>query len=173
MADVLIGSVIGGVFGLLAWPRGAHDELGRATAGLLRRAAEIVVATSASVAAGGTGEGAVAARGYRSLRHALTMAESAYAQFQSEPVRFGAATPRPPGPDWQAALMTGHHVLWGADRLTAPPDRPAPPDGLGTGPAGPAPLGPEAAEGLTGIGDRVAGRMLLVSAHLDPGGDTP
>ncbi|RKT03384.1 fusaric acid resistance family protein [Streptomyces sp. 3211.6] len=173
MADVLIGSVIGGVFGLLAWPRGAHDELGRATAGLLRRAAEIVVATSASVAAGGTGEGAVAGRGYRSLRHALTMAESAYAQFQSEPVRFGAATPRPPGPDWQAALMTGHHVLWGADRLTAPPDRPAPPDGLGTGPAGPAPLGPEAAEGLTGIGDRVAGRMLLVSAHLDPGGDTP
>ncbi|MFF2197520.1 hypothetical protein [Streptomyces sp. NPDC058157] len=39
--------------------------------------------------------------------------------------------------------------------------------------AGPPPLGPEPAEGLTGIGDRVAGRMLLVSAHLDPGGDTP
>ncbi|MEU3407759.1 FUSC family protein [Streptomyces sp. NPDC006670] len=171
MADVLIGSVIGGVFGLLAWPRGAHDELGRATAGLLRRAAETVVATSASVAAGGAGgaggpgEGAVAGRGYRSLRHALIMAESAYAQFQSEPARFGAAAPRPPGPDWQAALMTGHHVLWGADRLTAPPDGPAPP-------AVP-PLDPEPAAGLAGIGDRVAGRMLLVSAHLDPGGDTP
>ncbi|KIF04773.1 hypothetical protein PL81_16790, partial [Streptomyces sp. RSD-27] len=34
MLDVLIGSLIGGVFGLLAWPRGAHDELGRAAAGL-------------------------------------------------------------------------------------------------------------------------------------------
>ncbi|MER7342380.1 FUSC family protein [Streptomyces sp. NPDC000075] len=164
MLDVLIGSLIGGAFGLLAWPRGAHDELGRAVAGLLRRAAETVVATSASVAAGPVGEGAVAGRGYRSLRHALILAESAYAQFQSEPARFGAAVPRPAGPDWQAALMAGHHTLWGADRLTAPPAAPAP---------FAAALGPEPAEGLTGLGDRVAGRMLLVSAHLDPGGDGP
>ncbi|MFH7599110.1 FUSC family protein [Streptomyces racemochromogenes] len=211
MADVLIGSLIGGVFGLLAWPRGAHDELGRAAAGLLRRAAETVVATGACVAAGAVGQDAVAGRGYRSLRHALVLAESAYAQFQSEPARLGTAAPGPPGPDWQAALMAGHHVLWGADRLTAPPDGPAPPDGLAPrdgpapsdglappdgpapsdgmapsdGPAptdGPAPsdgpvssaaLGPEPAERLTGLGDRVAGRMLLVSAHLDPGGDNP
>ncbi|MEU8436885.1 FUSC family protein [Streptomyces sp. NPDC029216] len=165
LLDVLIGSLIGGVFGLLAWPRGAHDELGRAVAGLLRRAAEVVVATGASVAAGGAGEGAAAGRGYRSLRHALIMAESAYAQFQSEPAHFGAAAPRPPGPDWQAALMAGHHALWGADRLTAGPDPPPP---------APVPaLGPEPAGALTGLGDRVAGRMLLVSAHLDPGGDTP
>ncbi|MEV7545522.1 FUSC family protein [Streptomyces sp. NPDC089915] len=163
MLDVLIGSLIGGVFGLLAWPRGAHDELGRAAAGLLRRAAEIVVATSASVASGASGgvrtDAAGGGPGYRSLRHALIMAESAYAQFQSEPARFGAAEPRPPGPDWQAALMAGHHTLWGSDRLTAPPGVPA--------------LDPDPAEGLAGLGDRVAGRMLLVSAHLDPGGDTP
>ncbi|MFE1792582.1 FUSC family protein [Streptomyces sp. NPDC059525] len=308
LLDVLIGSMIGGVFGLLAWPRGAHDELGRAAAGLLRRAAEVVVATGASVAAGGAGGGAAAGRGYRSLRHALILAESAYAQYQSEPQHFGAAAPRPPGPDWQAALMAGHHTLWGADRLTtapepppppgpvpgrnppppgsaAPPPQPSPPGpasgpplpgsavsgsapgggagvghtaprgpvgsaagvsppsgssaepvpdpgpalpgsavagptpsggavagrtaspgsagsvtetslsgagsgarGDGGGPPGPGavlagpaagpvavppPLDPEAAEGLAGLGDRVAGRMLLVSAHLDPGGDTP
>ncbi|KIF02085.1 hypothetical protein PL81_31980 [Streptomyces sp. RSD-27] len=61
--------------------------------------------------------------------------------------------------------MAGHHTLWGSDRLTTPPEG-APPT------AAPA-LGPEPAEGLSGLGDRVAGRMLLVSAHLDPGGDTP
>ncbi|MFJ8165338.1 FUSC family protein [Streptomyces sp. NPDC096136] len=165
MLDVLIGSLIGGVFGLLAWPRGAHDELGRAAAGLLRRAAEIVVATSAAVAAGGARQDAASGRGYRSLRHALIMAESAFAQYQSEPTRFGAAAPRPPGPDWQAALMAGHHTLWGSDRLTAPPE--------GAPPAAAPVLGPEQGEGLSGLGDRVAGRMLLVSAHLDPGGDTP
>ncbi|MCE0445903.1 FUSC family protein [Streptomyces tricolor] len=54
MLDVLVGSAIGAVFGVLAWPRGAHDELRRAAAELLRRAAEIVVATSASVAGGAT-----------------------------------------------------------------------------------------------------------------------
>ncbi|MEU3316059.1 FUSC family protein [Streptomyces sp. NPDC006662] len=178
MLDVLVGSLIGGAIGLLAWPRGAHDELGRAAAGLLRRAAEIVVATSASVAAGGAGPAvagaagpsAADAGGYRSLRRALILAESAYAQFQSEPVRFGAAAPRPAGPDWQAALMAGHHTLWGADRLTCAPD-PPPPGCAAEAPA--APLGPEPAEALTRFGDRVAGRMLLVSAHLDPGGDTP
>ncbi len=35
------------------------------------------------------------------------------------------------------------------------------------------PLGREAAAAVTRLGDRVAGRMLLVSAALDPGGDTP
>ncbi|MYS41624.1 FUSC family protein, partial [Streptomyces sp. SID5998] len=52
LLDVLVGSAIGAVIGLLAWPRGAHDELRRVTAELMRRAAEIVVATSASVAGG-------------------------------------------------------------------------------------------------------------------------
>jgi hypothetical protein len=60
--------------------------------------------------------------------------------------------------DWQATLMAGHHTLWGSQRLLEPPH---------------AVLGPAAAEALTGVGERVAGRMLLVSAALDPGGDTP
>ncbi|MGW3264848.1 FUSC family protein [Streptomyces sp. NPDC001056] len=159
LLDVLVGSAIGAVFGLLAWPRGAHDELRFAAAELLRRAAEIVVATSASVA---REERAAVPSGmprHRSLRHAVILAESAYGQFQSEPAPFGGRGrgPAPPGVDWQAALMAGHHTLWGSERLLEPPY---------TG------LGPAAAT-VSGLGDRVAGRMLLVSAALDPGGDTP
>ncbi|MER6026138.1 FUSC family protein [Streptomyces sp. NPDC001851] len=160
MLDVLVGSVIGAVFGLLAWPRGAHDELRHAAAELLRRAAEIVVATGASVACGGAVPASSGVPGHRSLQRAIILAESAYAQFQSEPVPFGGAA-RGAGlrtVDWQATLMAGHHTLWGADRLLTPPL---------TG------LDPAAAGSVSGLGERVAGRMLLVSAALDPGADTP
>ena len=161
LLDVLVGSAIGAVFGLLAWPRGAHDELRHTAAELLRRAAEIVVATSADVAAGGPVAAVpLAVSGHRSLHQAVILAESAYAQFQSEPTLFGgrgrgAALPTV---DWQAALIAGHHTLWGSERLLEPPS---------------APLGPAAAGSAAGLGDRVAGRMLLVSAALDPGSDTP
>ncbi|MEU5540430.1 FUSC family protein [Streptomyces sp. NPDC020362] len=160
MLDVLVGSAIGAVFGLLAWPRGAHDELRLASAHLLRKAAEIVVATSASVAQGGPGPASPGVSGHRSLQHAVILAESAYAQFQSEPTPFGGRRRKValPGVDWQATLMAGHHSLWGSDRLLEPP-----PTGLCTA----------AAESVSGLGDRVAGRMLLVSAALDPGSDTP
>ncbi|MEV5876289.1 FUSC family protein [Streptomyces sp. NPDC052101] len=160
MLDVLVGSAIGAVFGLLAWPRGAHDELRHSAAELLRRAAEIVVATGASVADGGVLVAPSGVPGHRSLQRAVVLAESAYAQFQSEPTPFGGA-PRGTVPrtvDWQAALMAGHHTLWGSERLLTPPL---------------AGLGPAAAESVSGLGERVAGRMLLVSAALDPGADTP
>ncbi|MEU9476016.1 FUSC family protein [Streptomyces sp. NPDC048191] len=160
MLDVLVGSAIGAVFGLLAWPRGAHDELRRSVAELLRRAAEIVVVTGASVAGGGACAAPSGQSGHRSLQRAVVLAESAYAQFQSEPTPFGG---RAHGParrtvDWQATLIAGHHTLWGSERLLAPPL---------TG------LGPAAAESVGALGERVAGRMLLVSAALDPGADTP
>ncbi|MFE1910274.1 FUSC family protein [Streptomyces anandii] len=160
LLDVLVGSAVGAVFGLLAWPRGAHDELRRASAELLRRAAEIVVATGAAVAEGGATAAPPGVPGHRSLRNAVILAESAYTQFQSEPAPFGGRTRGRvlPAVDWQATLMAGHHTLWGADRLLEPP--------LTV-------LGPEAAESVSGLGDRVAGRMLLVSAELDPGSDTP
>ncbi|MEU6476519.1 FUSC family protein [Streptomyces sp. NPDC047017] len=160
MLDVLVGSAIGAVFGVLAWPRGAHDELRHAAAGLLRRAAEIVVATSASVAGGGALAAPSGVPGHRSLRHAVILAESAYAQYQSEPTHFGGGPRAPvlPGVDWQATLMAGHHTLWGSQRLLRPPLTA---------------LGPAAAESAGALGERVAGRMLLVSAALDPGGDTP
>ncbi len=160
LLDVLTGSAIGAVFGLLAWPRGAQDELRRSVAVLLRGAAETVVATTAQLAAGGVREPAArAAPGHRSLQHALIMAESAYAQFQSEPKEPAAPSG---GQDWQATLMVGHHTLWGADRLLVPAERVDVP-----------PLAREPARAVTRLGDRVAGRMLLVSARLDPSGDTP
>lgn len=159
LLDVLTGSAIGAVFGLLAWPRGAQDELRRSVAVLLRGAAETVVATTAQLAAGGVRGPVVTAPGNRSLQHALIMAESAYAQFRSEPKEPAVQSARE---DWQATLMTGHHVLWGADRLLVPPERVDVP-----------PLGREPAAAVTRLGDRVAGRMLLVSARLDPSGDTP
>ncbi|MFE1441769.1 FUSC family protein [Streptomyces sp. NPDC058739] len=169
MLDVLVGSAIGAVFGVLAWPRGAHDELRHAGAELLRRAAEVVVATGASL----TGGGAVAlpsgAPGHRSLHRALILAESAYAQFQTEPNHFGGTAHGTASPgtgrraaaarqDWQATLIAGHHTLWGSERLLEPP---------------PAGLSHPAADSLSRLVDRVAARMLLVSAALDPGADTP
>lgn len=160
MLDVLVGSAIGAVFGVLAWPRGAHDELRHAAAELLRRAAEIVVATTASVAGGGAVAAPSGAPGHRSLHQAVILAESAYAQFQSEPSRFGSTGPPAtlPKVDWQATLIAGHHTLWGSERLLEPPL---------------VELAPGAAESIGTLGERLAGRMLLVSAALDPGGDTP
>ncbi|WP_063831307.1 FUSC family protein [Streptomyces sp. NRRL F-2664] len=110
LMDVLIGSMIGVVFGLLAWPRGAQAELHRAVAELLEREAEAVERTTAAVVAGMPG----AVPDDRALRRALALAESAYAQRQGEP-----RAPAPGAPDWQAAMMTGHHVLWGSRRLLA------------------------------------------------------
>ncbi|MGW6420192.1 FUSC family protein [Streptomyces sp. NPDC055055] len=159
LLDVLTGSAIGAVFGLLAWPRGAHDELRRSVAVLLRVVAESVVATTAQIAAGGRRVPVVTAPGHRGLQHALVMAESAYAQYQSEPR--GPGPPPAHHPDWQAALIAGHHTLWGADRLLVPAEPVVVP-----------PLGPEASEALVRSGDRVAAGMLLTSARMDPTGDT-
>ncbi|MFI2762314.1 FUSC family protein [Streptomyces echinatus] len=159
--DVLVGSAIGAVFGVLAWPRGAHDEMRRAGAELLRRAAEIVVATSASVAGGAASPAPSGVPGRRSLQRAVILAESAYAQLQSEPPALGGRGRRAGPPhvvDWQETLITGHHALWGSARMLEPPL---------------AELSPAAAESAGTLGERVAGRMLLVSAALDPGEDTP
>ncbi|MEV8532407.1 FUSC family protein [Streptomyces sp. NPDC051211] len=173
--DVLIGSVIGAAFGLLAWPRGAHDELHRSVAVLLRGTAELVAATTAAVAAGGPRQ-AVPPPVHRSVQHALILAESAFAQYQTEPP---AARPGPAAVDWQAALMAGHHTLWGAQRILMPPAPPVPPAptaGPSPPPVPPPPLPPmerEAAATLMLLGERVAGRMLLTAAALEPASFEP
>ncbi|MGI5448402.1 FUSC family protein [Streptomyces sp. CA-243310] len=128
--DVLIGSVIGIVCGVLAWPRGAHDELQRAVAELLRTAADDVEVTTRDT-------GAPPGPEDMRVRHALTMAETAFAQYQTERQR-----PAAPHQDWQAALMVGHHVLWGSRRVLDSPD------GL--------PLGPVEAAGVREYGTWVA-----------------
>lgn len=159
MLDVLIGSTIGAVFGLLAWPRGAQDEMRRAAAELLRTAAEVVVATTSSVAGGAVTIVPAAAPGQRSLHHAVVLAESAYAQFQSEPAHLtGAGRGYSASVDWQATLIAGHHTLWGSARLLAVPVTVLPATAAGV---------------VEALGERMAGRMLLISAALDPGGDTP
>ncbi|MFG2640727.1 FUSC family protein [Streptomyces sp. NPDC048370] len=166
LLDVLVGSAIGAVFGLLAWPRGARREVRESSAVLLRSAAEAVVAAASTIAAGGVRDPGSPPR-HAALRHALVLAESAYAQFLSEP-RGPAAEEKARSTDWQAVLLTGHHTLWGADRLLAPP--PAP----GEGPAEPvlmASLDPEAAAALTRHGDRVAARMLRLATLLEANGD--
>lgn len=143
--DVVIGSMIGIVFGLLAWPRGAQEELRRAVALLLTREAETVEGTAAAVVAGTPGNPA----DDRPLQRALTLAESAWAQHQSEPRR-----PPAGAPDWQAAMMSGHHVLWGSRRLLAP--------------AGP-PLVPENASLLHDRSVAVTSRHASGSRPRDPG----
>ncbi|WP_330294450.1 FUSC family protein [Streptomyces sp. NBC_00503] len=115
LMDVLVGSAIGIVCGLLAWPRGAQEELGRAVAELLRAAADDVQAATAAVGRDRSPEAD------ERVRHALTMAESAYAQYQTERQRPAG----PPGQDWHAAMMAGHHVLWGGRRPRGAPPGPS------------------------------------------------
>ncbi|MFG2617175.1 FUSC family protein [Streptomyces sp. NPDC048507] len=122
--DVLIGSVIGITCGLLAWPKGAHDELGRSVARMLRSAAEEVAAVTRAVTAAGAPP--PAAEAGKDVQHALLLAETAYAQFQGE-----AQRPPGPSPDWQSALMAGHHVLWGARRVLDAAAGPQPDEAAG------------------------------------------
>ncbi|MCP2311144.1 FUSC family protein [Kitasatospora paracochleata] len=106
--DVFTGSVIGIVIGLAAWPKGAHRQLHRDLAELLRAVAASTVVTTSRLT--GRTDGQRQPR----LLDALVMAESTYAQYQCEVLR-----PRPAGdrPDWQAALLAGHHALRGVRRF--------------------------------------------------------
>ncbi|WP_328303067.1 FUSC family protein [Streptomyces sp. NBC_00435] len=137
--DVLVGSVIGMVCGLLAWPRGAHDELGRAVSELLRAAADDVQTVTAAFGRARDEEPD------QRVRHALALTESAYAQYQAERQR-----PAAPVRDWQAAVMTAHHVLWGGRR------------------PGGAPPGPHEEALVREYGARVAAGLRRAAAQADP-----
>ncbi|MBN0047580.1 FUSC family protein [Streptomyces actuosus] len=145
--DVLIGSSIGLVFGLLAWPRGAQMELRRDVAALLRAIGSTVTSTVSSLTHGAAEE----RNSLLPLRRALTLAESSFAQFQSEPQRPGTAAV-----DWHAALIAGHHALRGARRLLAegpPTETPSP--------------APAWQRGLDTDGDVLAERYAMVGGLLE------
>ncbi|MEU9644404.1 FUSC family protein [Streptomyces sp. NPDC048188] len=125
LVDVLTGSAIGLVCGLLAWPAGARSEMRRSGAALLRATAPVVRDTAEAVADRGAGvlPGTAERPTIGSLApalHRLRIAEAAYAQFRTEPARRADDD----GPDWLAALNYGSRVLTAAYWL--PPTQGAP-----------------------------------------------
>ncbi|MFG3322609.1 FUSC family protein [Streptomyces sp. NPDC048171] len=115
LVDVLTGSGIGLVCGLLAWPAGARTEMRRSVAALLRATAPVVRDTADSLTgrrtepSGEIAERPTAGSLWPAL-HRLRIAEAAYAQFRTEP----ALRSDDDGPDWLAALNYGSRVLSGA-----------------------------------------------------------
>ncbi|WP_051715539.1 FUSC family protein [Streptomyces bikiniensis] len=131
LVDVLTGSAIGLLCGLLAWPAGARAEIRYAMSALLRAAAPVVRATARAVTEGsggsgtgsgkdGTGESTAPDRvpggpgspspGVRLTLHRLRIAEAAYAQYRTEPAPDTADAAR----DWLAVLDHGSRTLVGA-----------------------------------------------------------
>ncbi|MFF4602986.1 FUSC family protein [Streptomyces sp. NPDC001339] len=119
--DVLIGSVIGLVCGLVAWPRGAGREVRRSMADLCAAVADaigwtttrIVDRTTAGVpAAGGS------AAGIAAINRALILAQESLAQFESEP-----RTEPDRQPDWLAVVVAGADARRGERMLPGRPGR--------------------------------------------------
>ncbi|MEW2449287.1 FUSC family protein [Streptomyces parvulus] len=125
LVDVLTGSGIGLVCGLLAWPAGARTEMRRSVAALLRASAPVVRDTADAVTGrraephGDIAERPTAGSLWPAL-HRLRIAEAAYAQFRTEV----SSRSDEDGPDWLAALNYGSRVLTGAYWL--PPAQGAP-----------------------------------------------
>ncbi|MFD3975136.1 FUSC family protein [Streptomyces cyaneofuscatus] len=109
MIDVVTGSVIGLLCGLLAWPAGARREVHRAMAGLLRTCAPLVPVTADALLAppGGSRAAPQTLPGV----HRLRLAEAAYAQYRTEAPGEDTRT------DWHALLIAANHMLLGAHWL--------------------------------------------------------
>ncbi|MFE0252290.1 FUSC family protein [Streptomyces sp. NPDC059010] len=110
IVDVVTGSAIGLLCGMLAWPAGARAEVRRTMAGLLHECGPLIRGTVAMLAA--VPPGSVPAPATLPALHRLRLAESAYAQFRSEP-----ASDAHVRADWHAVLITAHHILLGAQWL--------------------------------------------------------
>lgn len=141
LLDVLAGCTIGLVCGVLAWPAGAHAEVRRGVADVLRSTGPLVRATVSAVVrapgeplpdpSGATGatdgprpRHGGAEEALRVTRHRLRIAEGAYAQYRTEGGRDAADS----GPDWHLALNCVSHAVVGSHWLprlaygAAPPE---------------------------------------------------
>ncbi|MFG2279818.1 FUSC family protein [Streptomyces asoensis] len=108
VVDVLTGSAVGLLCGVLAWPFGARAETRRSMAALLRAAAPVVRATTAAATGGGPvdgggpveGDGSAGGRdrAVRLTLHRLRMAEGSYAQYRTEPSARAHPHRHPDGP---------------------------------------------------------------------------
>ncbi|MFB6638567.1 FUSC family protein [Streptomyces chartreusis] len=110
IVDVVTGSAIGLLCGMLAWPAGARAEVRRTMAGLLYESGPLIKGTVGMLAA--VPPGSVPAPASLPALHRLRLAESAYAQFRSEPGSDAHVRA-----DWHAVLLTAHHILLGAQWL--------------------------------------------------------
>ncbi|MFD7436410.1 FUSC family protein [Streptomyces sp. NPDC059861] len=110
IVDVVTGSAIGLLCAMLAWPSGARREVLRTMAGLLRECGPLIKGTVATLTA--VPPGSTPAPPTLPTLHRLRLAESAYAQYRSEP---RGSTPA--HADWHAVLITAHHILLGAQWL--------------------------------------------------------
>ncbi|MEV7991505.1 FUSC family protein [Streptomyces sp. NPDC086077] len=110
IVDVVTGSAIGLLCAMLAWPSGARREVLRTMAGLLRECGPLIKGTVATLTA--VPPGSAPAPPTLPTLHRLRLAESAYAQYRSEP-RGGT----PAHADWHAVLIAANHILLGAQWL--------------------------------------------------------
>lgn len=110
IVDVVTGSAIGLLCAMLAWPAGARKEVRRTMAGLLRECGPLIKGTVEMLTA--VPPGSAPAPPTLPAVHRLRLAESAYAQFRSEPG--SSASVRA---DWHAVLITANHILLGAQWL--------------------------------------------------------
>jgi uncharacterized membrane protein YccC len=117
IVDVVTGSAIGLLCGLLAWPAGARREVRRTVAGLLDSYGPLITGTVGALLANPPGAAPLPST-YPTL-HRLRLAETAYAQYRSEPGDHSVAHA-----DWQAVLITANHILVGSrwlPRFDLPP----------------------------------------------------
>lgn len=114
MIDVVTGSVIGLLCGLLAWPAGARREVRRAMAALLRSCGALVPGTAEALLTAPPGARAVP--GAMVSVHRMRLAEAAYTQYRTEASAKPGA-PEGPEADWHALLVAADDMLWGAHRL--------------------------------------------------------
>ncbi|MFC4607351.1 FUSC family protein [Streptomyces maoxianensis] len=117
IVDVVTGSVIGLLCGLIAWPAGARREVGRAVAGLLDSYGPLITGTVGALLANPPGSASLPST-YPTM-HRLRLAETAYAQYRTEPGEHSVAHA-----DWQAVLITANHILVGSrwlPRFDLPP----------------------------------------------------